>query len=93
MTLKAQHLLRSGMWPTTFDLGAGPALVLDHGSAVFIYLGTLAARGSWSPEALASAAQGFVQGLAEGRLPMPEVRTIAEVRLICLGARNLLDTS
>jgi len=55
--------------------------VLDHGSAIFVWLGSTGSSGAggWSREALSSAAQGFVEGLASGRLPLPEVRDIAEV--------------
>jgi hypothetical protein len=66
--------------------GADTALVLDHGSHIFIWLG--AARdhtvpepqsSGWTRDVIEAAAQGFVAGLAEGRFPVPEVRVAVEV--------------
>ena len=65
------------------------ALVLDHGSHIFIWLGTAHAGGAaagsetqgngWTRDVVEAAAQGFVAGLADGRFPVPEVRVAFEV--------------
>lgn len=56
------------------------ALVLDHGTHVFIWLGVSGSSSgsSWSQAVVEAAAQGFVAGLAEGRFPLPEVRVVHE---------------
>ena len=63
---------------STLETVPGAPLVLDHGSAIFVWLGG-AESGDRDGEGLAAAARGFVDSLAEGRLPLPEVRTIAQV--------------
>lgn len=67
------------------------ALVLDHGSHIFIWLGSShagpggsaggAQTNGWTRDVVEAAAQGFVAGLAEGRFPVPEVRLAVEVPL------------
>lgn len=54
------------------------ALVLDHGTHVFIWLGVSGSSSSWSQAVVEAAAQGFVAGLAEGRFPLPDVRVVQE---------------
>lgn len=57
--------------------------MLDHGTAVFIWLGASGALpGGWNRAVLEAAAQGFVAGLAEGRFPVPEVRVALEVSIM-----------
>ena len=68
---------------------ADTALVLDHGSHIFIWLGSDHADGAgaaasaqangWTRDVVEAAAQGFVAGLADGRFPVPEVRVATEV--------------
>ena len=64
--------------------------MLDHGSHIFIWLGTAHACGNagagpasqasgWTRDVVEAAAQGFVAGLADGRFPVPEVRVAVEV--------------
>jgi len=75
-----------------FSMCADTALVLDHGSHIFIWLGTAHAGGGggagpespangWTRDVVEAAAQGFVAGLADGRFPVPEVRVAVEVLL------------
>lgn len=55
-------------------------MVLDHGTHVFIWLGKSGGGvDGWTQELMEAAAQGFVEGLAQGRSPVPEVRTAVEV--------------
>jgi len=65
--------------------------VLDHGSHIFIWLGTAhggsagagheSQANGWTRDVVEAAAQGFVAGLADGRFPVPEVRVAVEVLL------------
>ena len=72
---------------TGLDCGADTALVLDHGSHIFIWLGANRSRDAapepqsngWTRSVVEAAAQGFVAGIAEGRFPVPEVRVAVEV--------------
>lgn len=72
--------------------GADTAAVLDHGSHIFIWLGsglpaspgveTLAAGAGapWTRGRAEAACQQLVGALAAGRFPVPECRTVLEVR-------------
>lgn len=54
---------------------AGRALVLDHGTAIYVLLGS-------REDAAASEAHTFVETLATGRLPLPDVRFIDAVSVM-----------
>ena len=78
--------------------GADTALVLDHGSHIFIWLGAARHRAvpepqsnGWTHDVIEAAAQGFVAGLADGRFPVPEVRVAVEVLTssTCIAADEL----
>jgi len=73
---------------------ADTAAVLDHGSHIFVWLGAslpvaaapAAAGGAgagalWTRASAEAACQRLLAVLAEGRFPVPECRTVLEVRL------------
>ena len=72
--------------------GADTAAVLDHGSNIFVWLGsglpaapgaeTLAAAPDtpWTRGRAEAACQQLMGALAAGRFPVPECRTVLEVR-------------
>ena len=71
--------------------------MLDHGSHIFIWLGTASATAGgtaggahangWTQDVVEAAAQGFVAGLADGRFPVPEVRVAVEVPQLVASVR------
>lgn len=57
--------------------------MLDHGTHVFVWLGGDAASAKDAP-AVREACARFAAGLTAGRTPLPELRTVVEVRAACM---------
>jgi hypothetical protein len=75
---------------------AGRPLVVDHGTAIYV-LGAGRALNSDSgadASATAAAAHAFVESIAAGRLPLPDVRFIDMVSAVCeVTGQNALQTA
>ena len=64
---------------------AGRPLVVDHGTAIYVLGagGALNSDSSDGASAAAAAAHSFVESIAAGRLPLPDVRFIDMVSAVC----------